>query len=370
MGDFTKRTHDEQKALAGERRAVVSLIIVYWLLFQVVFYIQLAMGEAGRTQTLAEFLLGVARYIVLPAEIAIAGGGGLLCYLMYLALRRIRHMAFRRQLPVATLVTIVGAIAFSFIVRAGLDLFGYQQPPLSLRFLVLDAARWIAPFGLWTAVTLALSHSIEAGERSRRLAEVEARAHETHLRALRYQVNPHFLYNTLNSVAALILDGRNDAAEKMVLQLSEFFRASLAIDPLRDVSLAEEMRLQRLYLGIEQIRFADSLEVDIDVPRDLESAQVPSLILQPLVENALKHGINAPGRKTRVSLVARKGDGRLRIEVFDNGPGTSEHAGTGTGLANVRGRLTARFGSAAAIDASSIPGSGFKVSLVLPLRYA
>ena len=116
-------------------------------------------------------------------------------------------------------------------------------------------------------------------------------AQEAQLRALRYQINPHFLFNTLNSLSSLILSKQTDTAERMLMNLSTFFRATLSADPTADVSLDEEIKLQRLYLDIEQIRFPDRLSVEVDVPDALLAARVPVLILQPIVENAVKYGV-------------------------------------------------------------------------------
>jgi LytS/YehU family sensor histidine kinase len=190
------------------------------------------------------------------------------------------------------------------------------------------------------------------------------------MRALRYQVNPHLLYNTLNSIAALILDKQNDVAEAMVVRLSDFFRASLSIDPHADVDLVDEVAFQRLYLDIEQMRFPDRLSSEIDIPKDLERAQVPSMILQPIVENALKHGVHPDGSPTHLKISASRAAQGLVLEVADNGPGPSTIAGTGVGLTNVRERLLARFGERAVLQAENRPGAGFTVRLTLPVVMA
>jgi len=186
------------------------------------------------------------------------------------------------------------------------------------------------------------------------------------MRALRYQVNPHLLYNTLNSIAALILDGKNDVAEAMVVRLSDFFRASLSSDLHSDVTLGREIAVQRLYLDIEQMRFPDRLTSNFEIPPDLEQELVPSLILQPLVENSLKHGVHPDGSPTHLTISALKEKDELVLEVADNGPGTSDASGTKVGLKNVRERLAARFGDNARVETHSDPGRGFVVRLRIP----
>ena len=138
----------------------------------------------------------------------------------------------------------------------------------------------------WSAFYLANQAQAEALGAQRRLADAESAAQAAQVRALRYQVNPHFLFNTLNSLSSLVMTGRTDRAETMLLALSTFFRTSLSLDPSADVTLAEEIDLQRLYLDIEKARFPDRLHVEIDVPQELEQARLPALLLQPIVENA------------------------------------------------------------------------------------
>jgi signal transduction histidine kinase len=285
-------------------------------------------------------------------------------------LRRTARGSFARQVAIAALLVAALVPLFEAAFQAGLHLAGRSAAYPPAGRILRVSLFWLAPFALWAAVNLALIHEREARAREQRMAEFRQQAQAAQLRALRYQVNPHFLYNTLNSIAALILDGCNDAAERMVMGLSNFFRATLASDPASDVSLAEEVALQKLYLDIEAVRFGDSLQVRFDIADEVRGAQVPSLILQPLVENALKHGMNEAGRLTRLHLWAHRAGERLVIEVEDNGPGVGAAGGTGVGLDNVRRRLEARFGSAAHLDAGSLPEGGYRARLELPLLLA
>ena len=141
------------------------------------------------------------------------------------------------------------------------------------------------------------------------------------LRALRYQINPHFLFNTLNSLSTLVLKQRTEEAERMILNLSNFFRTSLTSDPAADVALSDEIGMQRLYLDIEKIRFPDRLSVAVDVPADLEDARVPGMILQPLVENAIKHGVAKSSRPVTVTIRARANGGSFHLTVEDDADG-------------------------------------------------
>jgi LytS/YehU family sensor histidine kinase len=190
------------------------------------------------------------------------------------------------------------------------------------------------------------------------------------LRSLRYQVNPHFLFNTLNSLSALVLTGKTQAAERMIQQLSTFYRHSLADDPTADVPLREEFALQRLYLDIEAVRFPHRLRATYDLPPALEDARVPGMILQPLVENSVKHAVAPTSGRVHITLSAREEYGRLVLTVSDDGDGSSPRhgvkAGHGIGLANVRERLEARFGVAASIVSDRGP-EGYSTELRMPI---
>jgi signal transduction histidine kinase len=241
----------------------------------------------------------------------------------------------------------------------------------------LDASVvWLFFFIAWGAFYLANQAQTEALGAQRRLADAESAAQAAQVRALRYQVNPHFLFNTLNSLSSLVMTGRTDRAETMLLALSTFFRTSLSLDPSADVSLAEEIDLQRLYLDIEMARFPDRLTVEIDVPAELEQARLPALILQPIIENAIKYGVSKSRKAVVIRVEARKLDGnRMLVEISNRlkHGGKEElpaatHEGTGLGLANVSQRLEARWGSRANCRYGPMASGGFKVSLTMPVE--
>lgn len=354
--------------LRAERRAIVALIVAFWIAFQIVFYLFGTLDQNDHAISPSKLLLSLARYMFLPPELAIVGGGAAICFAAYLGLRQVRGWPLSAQLLAACMAAIACSACFSLVVSVTSRIVGAPWPDLTLRFFITDCLRWLAPFGLWVGVALMVTYNSEVRERERRLALLQAQAQDAQMRALRYQVNPHLLYNTLNSIAALILDGQNEVAESMVVRLSNFFRASLANDPLADVSLIEELELQRIYLDIEQMRFP-SLTCQFDVPTDLYRTRVPSLILQPLIENALKHGVNPNGQPTHLKIAACRHAGRLVLEVSDNGPGRSALSGMGMGLSNVRDRLASRFGDGAAFEAANNGDSGFRVRMLMPLQF-
>ena len=230
-------------------------------------------------------------------------------------------------------------------------------------------------FVAWAALYLALCYAAETRLLERRTARFQAAAREAELKALRYQVNPHFLFNTLNSLSSLIMTAKPAEAEKMIMNLSNFFRASLMANPTEDVTLEEEIHLQRLYLDIEAVRFPKRLKVDISIADDLKSACVPALVLQPLVENAIKHGVSQAKEPVTIRIDAREDSHGLVLSVensgYQAGDGTSKamarQNSMGVGLQNVRDRLAARFGDDASCRWGPMPDGGFGVTIYMPV---
>lgn len=221
----------------------------------------------------------------------------------------------------------------------------------------------------WAALYFALVNAQQARAAERREGEYRRAAKAAELRSLRYQVNPHFLFNTLNSLSALVLTGKAEAAERMIQTLSNFYRRSLAGDPTGDVALEQEVGLQQLYLEIEAVRFPKRLKVRIDLPDALADARVPGMILQPLVENSVKYAVACVNRAVTVAITAAQADGWLLLEVSDNGPGGGDLAdpGFGIGLANVRDRLATRYGAAATLASGPGADGGWRATIRLPL---
>ena len=193
------------------------------------------------------------------------------------------------------------------------------------------------------------------------------------LAALRGQMEPHFMFNTLNSIAALVRDQRNDAAVSMIVGLSEFLRRASEDSHRSQVTLAEEVEYLQRYLDIQKVRFGERLRVSVDIQAELLDAQVPSLLLQPLVENAIKHGVakRVTGGTVRVSG-ARKASS-LHLSVYNDGPNFPDEwqtTGAGVGLANLRTRLQILHGDAAELQMTRAGADGVEVIVTLPLREA
>ncbi len=232
------------------------------------------------------------------------------------------------------------------------------EPATSRYFLLLA----------WSALYLALLAGARAQAAERREQRFKNAAKASELRSLRYQVNPHFLFNTLNSLSAMVMTGRTEKAEEMIQSISNFYRHSLADDPTGDARLEDEFALQRHYLSIESVRFPDRLLAQFELPADLADARVPGMILQPLVENSVKYAVAPVARPVTLRVSAREEYERLVIEVSDDGPGVPAGVphGFGIGLANVRDRLEARFGREATIVAGPTP-TGYRTEIRIPL---
>jgi hypothetical protein len=224
----------------------------------------------------------------------------------------------------------------------------------------------------WAAFYFALAKAEEARAAERRESEYRRAAEAAELRSLRYQINPHFLFNTLNSLSALVMTGRYDDAEEMIQTLSTFYRHTLSGDPTSDLPLTDEIELQELYLAIEKVRFPDRLTCRIHVADEVAHAMVPGMILQPIVENSVKYAVAASHAKVTIGIEAERRGSELVITISDDGPGTGKTPapGCGIGLNNVRDRLRARYGAAGRLEFGKRAQGGFETTVRIPLENA
>lgn len=272
--------------------------------------------------------------------------------------------------PTTALVLMVSAIAtglylallYGLIIPMQEPAVGYPSwlGPAQLIFLV-----FFAGYGLY-AMVLRNRRVLDA---QRCALEQAVEAQKARVDSLRYQVNPHFLFNALNACSALIADDRPMEARSLLNDLSDFYRASLADAGDLFAPLEDEIALQMQYLQIEKVRFADRLQTRVDLDPETAAARVPVLILQPLVENAVKHGVARRSEPTLVTIGARAQAQSLTITISNPiGPGDAPgQPGTNTGVENVRRRLAALFGQRAAVDLG--PQDPFTVTLTLPLIF-
>lgn len=224
-------------------------------------------------------------------------------------------------------------------------------------------------YWVMVAVTCAFDYYRKYRDREVHAAELEKGLTQARLQALQMQLNPHFLFNSLHSISAL-MHKDVEAADRMVSRLSQLLRAALDSSETQEVTLQRELDFLKRYLEIEQIRFGSRLQVNIDAPTDTLEAQVPNLIMQPLVENAIRHGIEPHARPGKIELRAqRKGDS-LTLEVQDNGEGLGGNGKQeeGVGLSNTRARLRTLYGDAHEFQMLGTEQGGLLVRLMIPYR--
>ncbi|MWV26425.1 sensor histidine kinase [Aurantiacibacter rhizosphaerae] len=231
--------------------------------------------------------------------------------------------------------------------------------------------------GAWSALYYAINFFLQVEQQADRLERLETQATSAQLAMLRYQLNPHFLFNTLNSISTLVLLGETKPANAMLTRLSSFLRHTLVSQPGGKVTVAQEVETLKLYLDIERMRFEERLRTDFRVDDIASRACIPSFLLQPLIENAIKYGVSAQEEGARISLSAQVIGNMLRLTVSDTGPGlqgTQRNAetlaatpsSTGVGLANIRDRLAQAYGEESRFEIQTPPDGGFTVTIELP----
>ena len=230
-------------------------------------------------------------------------------------------------------------------------------------------------FVILYAAVLAIDYALESrkrlAQRETEAARLSEELSKARLDALRRQLEPHFLFNTLNAVAGLVREERNDDAVTMIARLSDLLRRVLERSDQQEISLGEEMDMLGRYLDIQKMRFSDRLQVAVDVPQELLATRVPSLILQPMIENAIQHGIGRRVEGGAIEIGASRLDGLLTIRVRNDGPSLPadwEQVQRGIGISNVRRRLQSLYGKRCVLDIHNHTAGGVEVLLSFPLR--
>ena len=281
-----------------------------------------------------------------------------------------------RNLPVhlaAALGISVGRIAWSAALEWAIN--PIQDPHPSYRTMFFTMVYMQFHTGLiFYGVTVAIDNIVDS---IRRLAHREAEAarlagelSKAQLDALRRQLEPHFLFNTLNGISGLVREHRNEAAVEMIAGLSDLLRRVLEDSGRQLVPLAEEVSFLESYVKLQAMRFGDRLKVTVDVPPELYGALVPPLVLQPMMENAIEHGIGKLMQGGEIRLKARKSEGTLSIYLYNDGPGLSLAGGdrTGVGLSNTRGRLVTLYGAGSSVELRNGDQAGVETTIKLPYR--
>ncbi|MCU1264693.1 MAG: hypothetical protein JWM21_1011 [Acidobacteria bacterium] len=283
-----------------------------------------------------------------------------------------------RVLPIHLFACLViWVVHFAFFTYVGMVWSPFGPPRTPRSFWDMFIGRAMSEFHLdlliyaaTLGVSYAVSYYFRFREREFRAAQLEAQLVQAQLQTLKMQLQPHFLFNTLNGIAGLVRDSRNKAAVDMLVGLSDLLRYTLENAGKQEVPLKEELEFLELYLDIQQMRFSDRLKVEMHVSPETLDALVPNLILQPLVENAIRHGISRRMAAGTISIRAERDDGLLSITINDDGPGLKRDDGSkavdGVGLSNTRARLTQLYGEQQKFTLADRPGGGVEATLVIP----
>jgi len=302
----------------------------------------------------------------------VIGAGLVLSFLLYLFVRVLEPLPSFLEWPLLLIAVPCFAGAETFFDYAVATNFDWLDAPgnqLSLAFWATATFCIYSWCFAFNAAGLKLIASLaRIKEREAQLARVSAAADRAQLVALRYQINPHFMFNTLNAISGLVAAKRDEEAEEMLLQLSTFLRWSLSEEAAMFVALEDELAALDAYLNIERVRFGSRLAVETDCPDDLLDAMVPSFILQPLVENAIKHAVRPSSTTVTLFIAAAQERDALVLTVADDGRERAPAPpGLGVGLANVRERLELIYGARGSLDTELKP-EGFAAKVRLPLN--
>ena len=299
----------------------------------------------------------------------------------------VERRTWKRHLPLHIIACIMLAAIHSAVVVISTLIFvpfdEMQKPvPFAEAFWGRLASEFhleLIVYGMILGVGYAFSYYSRYRERELRASQLESQLAQAQLQALRMQLHPHFLFNTLNGIAGLVRDQKNKAAVSMIAGLSDLLRHTLENAGKQEVPLREELEFLELYLDIQQMRFPDRLNVQMKIATEALDAQVPNLILQPLVENAIRHGIALRNSSGTVGVSARPDDGFLEMTVYDDGPGLNRQqraverdggSSGGIGLSNTRARLKQLYGERYRFDVHDRDEGGVEDVIMIPLRLA
>ena len=222
----------------------------------------------------------------------------------------------------------------------------------------------------WSGLYFGIKYYLQLQEQTEQTLKATSAAHQAQLKMLRYQLNPHFLFNTLNAISTLILDGANETANQAVSRLSDFLRYTLDNDPMKRVTLGSELSAIDLYLEIEKVRFGDRLIIEKSIEAKAQDALVPSLILQPLIENAIKYAITPSEEGGTLRISARVQHKTLVLQLSDSGPGLGNgnngQKSSGVGLKNTRERLQQLYGGSQAFTLAPNEPRGLRITINIP----
>lgn len=335
--------------------------LAFWLMY---FAVRSAAAGAEPPEDMREFPYFANRALVVATYFVLTGA-----LLAALAGPKAARSNWARNLALVLGALALAPIAQYFEQHWPMQLRGFAPEPYPF-VIYLFQFGWALP--LWGLTQALLGYHFESMSQAGAVARAQALAYDAQVRMLHYQLNPHFLFNTLNAISSLVLERRNEQAEGMLLKLAGFLRYSLDRQHTEFAPLSAELEAQRKYLEIEQTRFDDKLQVAFVIEPGLERARLPSLILQPILENAIKYAITPRADGGRIAVTARRDGDTLRICVEDDGPGLppvgDPRRRRGVGLANTRERLQLIYGEKAGLAERAREPHGCRVEIWLPLE--
>ncbi|MDB5701739.1 MAG: sensor histidine kinase [Sphingomonadales bacterium] len=328
---------------------------------------------------------GWSGYLLLRAAQGVANGMSISFFIPVLvstatgySLTLVIAAAFRlliRKSPIIIWTGSLGAVGLAVAAYSVIDAFvfsmvnrgGTFEGALLLASVLIDGLL----LGAWSALYYGINFFLIAEDQRVQLLKLEGAASSAQLAMLRYQLNPHFLFNTLNSISTLVLLKQTDRANAMLSRLSSFLRYTLVNEPQFQVTLDQEFETLKLYLDIEKMRFEERLRATFDLDPMAARARIPSLLLQPLVENGIKYAVTPMEEGAEIAVTARLVGERVQITVSDTGPGLNDGGvrpsySTGVGLANIRDRLAQAYGPDHRFDARNQLDGGFIVTVEIP----
>jgi len=357
--------HIESQALLNQRHQFWTLQVAGWLGYAVVVFLAII-----RPQFDAPNFNLPGQLLNLAVETA---SGFLLSYMQWRLIQRIVHLPLKKTLFFSFSSAAVLGLVYNVIKLSSYKVIVYQQR-WNESWDMLEFGGWLlfslSTMFVWTSIFFIMLYNTRLQKEHEMLLRAQTAAKDAQLRMLRYQLNPHFMFNTMNAISTLIFKRENDKANEMLDKLCEFFRYSLDRNEKTKTTLEKELELLDLYLSIEKIRFGERLKIDVQVEDDLLGCQLPSMLLQPLAENAIKHAIEPKVKGGRILISAAKVDDRLALKVIDDGDGKTANTsdGFGIGVSNTKARLAAMYNGDYQVDISSGADGGAIVLVSIPFE--
>lgn len=353
------------QAFSKQSHQFWTLQITGWLGYAVVVFLAIIRPQIGQV---GFNLSGQLLNLILETL-----SGFILSYLQWQLIRRIVHFPLKKTLFLSFASAATLGLVFNIIKLSFYKMVVYQQR-WNEAWDMLEFGGWLlfslSTMFVWTSIYFIMLYNTKLQREHEMLLRAQTAAKDAQLQMLRYQLNPHFMFNTMNAISTLIYKNENDTANEMLDKLCEFFRYSLDKNDKSKTTLQKELELTELYLSIEKVRFGKRLNVDIDVCKTVLACQVPSMLLQPLVENSIKYAIELRKAGGKICISAKQVADRLLIQVADNGQESQGKVsdGFGIGLSNTKARLSAMFNGDYQVNITDADEGGTLVSISIPFE--